>query len=154
MSSSLTFAFLILGLCGACAAASDAIRFERVAAGIHGPTAAANDAGATLDSPRGVVLRDAAECRTLRLPRALDARDPFEGFDWSQHMALFVSLGDRPSAGFAVEIASIEARDGAWFVRVRASAPPAGSMQAAMVTTPFDCVAVPRFDGRIEFVFE
>lgn len=154
MPSSLTLAFLILGLCGACAASFESIRFDRVAAGSHGPSAPVDDAAAKPGSPRGVVLRAAAECGALFMPRALGARDPFEGFDWSRHMALFVSLGDRPSAGFGVEIASIEARDGAWFVHVRSSAPAAGSMQATVVTAPFDCVAVPRFDGRIEFVFE
>ncbi|HTF91062.1 MAG TPA: protease complex subunit PrcB family protein [Planctomycetota bacterium] len=75
-------------------------------------------------------------------------------FDWSKRMLIAVSLGSRPSGGYAVEIDRVLERDSHWVVHARETRPAAGSLQTAVVTSPFDCVSVPRFEGKVEFTVE
>lgn len=71
--------------------------------------------------------------------------------DWTRDMVLGVVLGDRPSGGYSVNIAKIEGTsDGlrVWAAEIR---PVPGAMQAAVVTSPFHLVSVPRHAGKVEF---
>lgn len=74
--------------------------------------------------------------------------------DWSKRMLIAVSLGSRPSGGYGVEIDRVESQGSHWVVHARETRPAPGSMQPAMLTTPFDCVSTPRFDGKVDFSIE
>ncbi len=74
--------------------------------------------------------------------------------DFERDMVVLVALGERPTAGYAVEVVSIE-RDGA-FLRVvaRETKPSADMAQATVLTHPVHAVRVPRSDGPVEVAFE
>jgi PrcB C-terminal len=74
--------------------------------------------------------------------------------DFERDMVVLVALGERPTAGYAVEVVSIQ-RDGA-FLRVvaRETKPSADMAQATVLTHPVHAVRVPRSDGPVEVAFE
>ena len=74
--------------------------------------------------------------------------------DFDHDMVVLVALGERPTAGYSVEVVSIE-RDGA-FLRVvaRETKPSADMAQATVLTHPVHAVRVPRSDGPVEVAIE
>lgn len=74
--------------------------------------------------------------------------------DWSKHMLIAVALGSRPSAGYSVEIDRVYQQGSHWEVHARETRPGPDLLQAAVVTTPYDCVLAPRFEGRVVFNVE
>ena len=77
--------------------------------------------------------------------------DPVPEIDWTRDMVVAVVLGDRPTAGYGVDITRVAEEDGKLVVRSHATAPKPGSVQAQVVTSPFVFRTVPRFDGEVQF---
>ncbi len=77
---------------------------------------------------------------------------PCPEIDFARDMVVVLSLGERPSAGYAVEVHSVE-REGAFLrVQARERKPAPGTGQAAVVTHPFHIVRLPRSAGPVEIV--
>ena len=146
MRIALVLAALSLALPSACRAPAveTPIAFEREAAGQIGPVLEA----------KNLVARSAEEWRACCRGGAPALDAALDDFDWSKRMLIAVALGSRPSGGYSVEIVSVVAADSHWVVRARETRPAPGSLQTAMVTSPFDCVSTPRFDGSVVFSFE
>jgi hypothetical protein len=146
MHASFRWTALAFLLCGACRtpAVKTEIAFERQMTGQLGLAPEA----------KNVVARSAEEWRAFCRPNAPGAEDALRDFDWSAHMLIAVSLGSRPTGGYAVEIDSVEQDGERWIVHARETRPAPGSLQTQMVTSPFDCVATRRFDGNVVFSFE
>lgn len=73
--------------------------------------------------------------------------------DFERDMVVLVALGERPTAGHAVEIVSVEREGG--FLRVRArESETTGDVKATVLTHPIHAVRVPRSDGPVEVEFE
>jgi hypothetical protein len=81
-------------------------------------------------------------------------KPPAPEVDFEREMVVLVALGERTSAGHAVEVVSVEREGGFLRVLARATAPAAGSDQAAVLTHPYHAVRVPRSDGPVEVVLE
>jgi hypothetical protein len=106
----------------------------------------------------------AAEQRVIRTPQAwaeawkqiMQYRIPAPELpvvDFERDMVVLVALGERPTAGHAVEIVSVEREGG--FLRVLArETKAAGDVQATVLTHPIHAVCVPRSDGPVEVAFE
>ena len=124
-----------------CAAAiPDKVPFTILADGAH----------SGIDKPRTVVVRTAAEWKTLCGQHAAGQTCP--PVDFSRSTAVAIFLGTRPSAGYAVAITGVE-RDGqALVVTYRERTPDPGDMVAQMMTAPFQLATFARFDGNIRFV--
>ncbi len=146
MQAAITSALLTLLLASACHApqASSQIAFEPQVTG---------QIGFALEA-KNLVARSAEEWRAICRPNAPGISVELEKFDWSKRMLIAVALGSRPSGGYAIQIDRVSKEGSHWVVHARETRPAKGSMQTAMLTSPFDCVSTPRFEGKVDFIVE
>ena len=137
------FAMSFVGACHSTGSNTD-VPFERVLSGQLGLS----------QEPKNAVVKSAEEWRALFRTSGPGLEPPPVDIDWSKQMLIAVSLGSRPSGGYAVAIDSLSLKDSHWIVHARESRPAKDSLQTAMITAPFDCVATARFDGTVDFIVE
>jgi PrcB C-terminal len=79
------------------------------------------------------------------LAAGLVASPAAPAMDFAEDVVVLVSAGQKPTAGYAIELASDKApvKDGAAGVRVRFKGPAEGMMNAQVVTSPCLVVALP-----------
>jgi hypothetical protein len=107
------------------------------------------DSGVT--SPRRVIVRDEPGWRALWAEHAgLDDTAP--DVDFRTQMVAAVFAGDRPSAGYAVEIVDARRTADTLTLVTCESRPQPGMMSAQIIVSPFHIVALPRFDGAVSFI--
>lgn len=89
-----------------------------------------------------------AELHSHHLPAPLPPEIDFES-----SFVLFVSMGEKPSAGYRVEIEKMKRSDGTLEVTLRLQAPPPGEMSAMVMTQPFVMAKVKKEKGikKVEF---
>ncbi len=153
LSSSLLF----LNGCNACSDGSDIA--GETAAGTASAGAAvstrtlARGGQSGLRKPRQIVVRSAAEWEALWKEHAADRLPtlPMPPIDFTKETVLGVALGDRPTAGYEVQITRADREGDRLVVHTREVTPATDSVQAQVVTSPFDFVVVPRFDGEVVF---
>jgi hypothetical protein len=99
-------------------------------------------AGPGISARRLVSSAEVAEA----LLRAAGAAPVLPPVNWGTEAVVLVSAGQRPGAGYAVELASQKApvKEGEAAVRVSLSSPPAGATGAQLMTNPCLVVAMPR----------
>lgn len=102
-----------------------------------------------IDSPRQAVVRTAAEWSSLWKAHASDR--PAPPVDFSREMVIGLFMGTRPTAGYNVEIVGIENQSGGLVVRYRETTPPPDALTAQVLTSPYQLIAVPKFDGPVRF---
>jgi hypothetical protein len=102
-----------------------------------------------MDDARQAVVRTAAELNALWRLHAPERQQPKVNFD--TEMVVGVFIGSRPSAGFTVQILSVEEQGGATIVRYRETVPPRGGIAAQVITSAYQLVAVPRRTGDVRF---
>lgn len=83
--------------------------------------------------------------RTLPAP-------PLPPVDFTREMVLGVAPGERPTGGYGVRIASVRVDDGRMRVEVRETRPADGAVVPMVLSSPYELVKVPRFDGEVVFV--
>jgi hypothetical protein len=81
-------------------------------------------------------------------------RTPAPEIDFSKDVAVVVALGTKPSSGYSVEIVRVERTAGEIRVVVRRKAPPKGSNQLTVITTPFVVARMAKPDRKVVFVDE
>jgi hypothetical protein len=64
--------------------------------------------------------------------------------DFSREMVIAVFAGSRATAGFGIEIVSVQEESGGLVVRFREKRPRRGAVTAQVITSPFEIIAVPR----------
>jgi hypothetical protein len=99
-----------------------------------------NDASGTF------VIRDEAAWKTYASGNTLNP-------DFSKQMVLYVSLGQRPSAGYGVEFAGIKYETNKITVYVKEIQPKQGSLTAQVITKPAGIKIIDRSNLPVEFVF-
>lgn len=87
---------------------------------------------------------------------AANARKPFAGSksvgEWSY---ILVAAGEKPTAGYSVEIANIcDDRQGKLRVKYRIAGPQTGRLAAQVVTHPYVLVRIPASRAEVEFIKE
>ena len=95
--------------------------------------------------PRARRLASATEVAAALSP-GLGEPQATPAVDWGAEAVVLVAMGQRPTAGHGVELASRKApvKDGAAGLRVTFSSPPAGALTAQVMTSPCLVVALPR----------
>lgn len=146
MQLSPSLCLVVLALVAGCRtpAQESEVAFERALSGQLGLSLEAKNA----------VVKSAEEWRALFSANGPDMKAPPVDIDWSKRMLIAVSLGSRPSGGYAVEIDRIVRQGEHWVVHARESRPAAGSLQTTMITAPFDCVSTARYEGKVDFTVE
>jgi len=102
-----------------------------------------------VDEARQVVVRTAAEWKTLWRRHSPDRDQP--RVDFEREMAVGVFFGSQSTAGFGVEIVSALVEEGVLVVRARETRPQVDRIVAQVITSPYHLVAVPRHSGDVRF---
>lgn len=76
---------------------------------------------------------------------------PAPEVDFEKETVLFVSLGQKRSGGYSVEIVGTKETDGKVEVQLRTREPKKGGFQLQAITSPFHIVAVPKIDAPVKF---
>ncbi|MBI3805382.1 MAG: protease complex subunit PrcB family protein [Nitrospirae bacterium] len=100
--------------------------------------------GKRASSPSVEVIGDRAaferlvtEIHSDRLPPA-----PLPDIDFQQWWAVFISLGEKPSAGYRLKIAEVTRAKETVRVKIETAAPSPGDLQAAVMTAPFALIKI------------
>ena len=109
----------------------------------------ARDAMSSVDAPRQVVARNAAEWAALWRLHAGESTAPT--VDLKARTVVAVFLGSRPSAGFAVDIIGTREMDGTLVVRWQERRPSRDDITAQVLTSPAVIASIPKFAGPIKF---
>jgi len=112
-------------------------------------TIARGDSSGVLDSGR-VVVHDAAAWHALWSAHA-GASAPPPAVDFSTTMVVAAFAGERPSAGYAIEIVGARQESASLAVMVKEAQPSRGAVAAQMIVTPFHIATLPRYDGEVRF---
>jgi hypothetical protein len=115
------------------------VRFTQVASGTQ----------SGIEEAREVVVRSAAEWKTLWQAHAPGEQPP--EIDFSSSTVVGVFLGFRSTGGHRVEITSVERTGDGIVVAWRESRPPRDAIVTQVLTFPFHLVRIPRETGKITF---
>jgi hypothetical protein len=102
-----------------------------------------------VDSEKQVVVRTAAEWKTAWQQHSPDR--PLPVVDFGKEMVVGVFLGSRSTAGYGVEIVSVQPDGGRVVVRYRQGSPRGDAITAQVITSPYHIVAVPKAAGDVTF---
>lgn len=102
-----------------------------------------------IEESRTVVVRTAAEWAALWKRHAPDSALP--PVDFKQSMVLAVFSGSKPSAGHAVEISQVDARESEIVVTYSETQPRPTDMVAQVLTFPFHIVRTEARAGKVTF---
>jgi PrcB C-terminal len=102
-----------------------------------------------IDVRRQVVVRASPEWTALWEQHASDR--PLPPVDFGREMVVALFMGSRPTAGYSVELTSVEERDGAIVVSYRERAPSRDAVTAQILTSPFHIVVVATSAGEVRF---
>jgi hypothetical protein len=72
--------------------------------------------------------------------------------DFGKEMVALAALGERPSAGFGIEIVGARREGGSLRILYSVTEPAPGGMSATVMTQPWHAVVLPRSDGPVEWV--
>lgn len=110
----------------------------------------ATGADSRIEAPRTAVVRTASEWAALWKEHG--GSGPPQAIDFNETMVIAVFAGTKPSAGYSVEIARIQGREGEVVVTYLDHAPRPGDMVAQMLTQPFHIVSATAHGGRVTFL--
>jgi hypothetical protein len=103
----------------------------------------------SIDEPRQVVVRTAAEWQSLWKQHGGDTAVP--PVDFTQSLVAAVFLGSRPSTGFTADITGVKTEGPRTVVEYLEGQPPRDGFAAQMLTSPFHIVRLARTAGAVEF---
>jgi hypothetical protein len=130
--------------------ATDTLPIRRLTSEVHGMFSMSSG----VRDRRESVVRDSVQWRSLwtELVGRRAATTPVPAVDFGREMIVFVSMGSRPTGGYAVTIERITRAPNALVVSAvyRSPGPRCGVGQA--VSAPVDVVLVPRMDLPLRFV--
>jgi hypothetical protein len=112
-------------------------------------TTVAGGGDSQIESARTAVVRTPAEWSALWKDHAPGITPPAVDFQTSMVIAVFA--GTRPSAGYSVEIVTIDATGEQIAVTYRERAPRPDEMVAQMLTQPYHIVRTPTRPGKVSF---
>lgn len=114
-------------------------------------TTIARGDGSGIIRPGRTIVRDPVEWQALWAAHAGPAA-PAPDVDFTHDMVAAVFAGERPSAGYGIEIAGTREEGSAMAVVVRETPPPRGAVTAQLIVSPFHIARMPRHDGEVRFV--
>jgi uncharacterized membrane protein len=110
---------------------------------------AKGDSSEIVDAARHVI-RDGPAWQALWSAHAGSAA-PCPHVDFASRMVVAAFAGERPTPGYAIEIAGARRERSSLTVIVNEVAPPRGALAAQIIVTPFHIVTLARYDGDVRF---
>jgi hypothetical protein len=97
------------------------------------------------------VARSEEEWRALwnRHTSTFSSRPDLPAIDFAHEMVICVLMGPQPTAGYEIEVAHIEIKNGGYFLRAFGTTPEYGAVMTPVVSHPYHMIAVPRRDGNV-----
>ena len=102
-----------------------------------------------VDDLKQVTARTTDEWNAVWKQHAPDR--PAPAVDFSREMVVGIFVGSRNSAGYSVEIVSVEKQAAGILVRYKETMPSRAAVTAQILTSPYHLVAVPKQDGTVRF---
>ena len=97
-------------------------------------------------------INNEAEFQTYWAQHSGSAANAPRGIEWGKELLIAINLGSRPSSGYAVYVETIaRPTPNDLVVRYVESQPPKGSINAAVMTSPWVLVRMERAGGNIRF---
>ncbi len=143
---------LLAAACGCASSSSD----ESASSATHvGARVVASGSQTGIRGERDFVVRNSDEWTALwREHGSFQIPPPAQpDVDWTTSMVIGVVAGRRPTPGYELSLTRLERRS-SHLRAVITETKPVGAAQAAVLTTPFLFVAVPKSDEPVEFVRE
>ena len=139
--------FVLCGLLWACPAMTTSIQHHVIERGAA--------PGQRFAAPRFEVITDAARFRQVfhNLHADQIPPPPAPVIDFERALVILVAMGQRPTAGYRVEIDQVEQQGEALQVSVRYEKPLPQSYHAAVVTQPFVLAQAPKTPGVRRVIF-
>jgi hypothetical protein len=106
-----------------------------------------------IQEPKQIVVTNATQWAELWQKHSVK-REPKPQppeIDFSKQTVLFVSLGEKHTGGYGVEIADVKKENGKTEVTVKTKSPKPGGFQIQAITAPFVIVAIPKVEGEVQF---
>jgi hypothetical protein len=117
------------------------------------PLAGSTDAAGDIRGEATWVVRDAETFARLWV-QFFGRQREVPAVDFSRHMVVVATMGQQPTAGYAIEITGMSAsRGGELAVHVRTTSPGANCGVATVLTTPVVMSRARRTDGPVRFDF-
>jgi hypothetical protein len=136
---------VLLASATACAAIAVTVPFTILAQGI----------ASGVGQPTQIVVRSQSDWAALWSRHArTQLASPPPPVDFSRDMVVALFMGERPTAGYAIEVTRIERTDAGLAVHYRATGPDPAAMNAQVLTRPFQLIRLPRVDDAVTFVAE
>ncbi len=98
------------------------------------------------NGPLNMVIKDKETWRTV-------ARDSVINVDFTKQMILYVSLGEKPTAGYSVVISGVKYGTNKIQVFITQKSPQPGAVTAQIITYPVCVKVIDKSDLPVEFVF-
>jgi uncharacterized membrane protein len=114
-------------------------------------TTIAKGDGSGIVRPRRTVARSAGEWQALWAAHAGPAVAAPQ-IDFSREMVAAAFGGERPTPGYAIEIADARLEGDALVIPISEQPPVRGGVAAQVIVSPFHMVRMPRHDGEVRFV--
>jgi hypothetical protein len=136
---------VLLASCTACAAVAATVPFTTLA---HGSASG-------VVQPTRIVVRSQNDWAALwsRHVRTQSTSPP-PPVDFSRDMVVALFMGERPTAGYAIEVTRIERTGAGLTVHYRMTRPDPAALNAQALTQPFQLIKLPRVDDAVTFVAE
>jgi len=99
--------------------------------------------------PQQVTVADQSAWATLWARHAPGRERP--AVDFSREIVIAIFMGQRTTAGYAVDVVGVREEGGATVVDYKESAPPRDAITAQVMTSPFVMVAIRKPAGAIRF---
>jgi len=98
------------------------------------------------------VIRDAVTFARV-WTQLFRARRELPTIDFSTQMIVVATMGQQPSAGYAIKITGSRRSDRGLIVYVTTASPSTTCSTAAVITYPVAIARLPRYDGQVRFEF-
>lgn len=80
-----------------------------------------------------------------------EPKTPPPEIDFSKQSILFISLGQKRTGGYGVEINDIQKKEGKTEILIQTTSPKPGGFQLQALSAPFVIVATAKIEGPVEF---
>jgi uncharacterized membrane protein len=114
-------------------------------------TTIASGDGSGIVRPGRTIARDRMEWQALWAAHAGPAA-PVPDVDFAREMVVAAFAGERPSPGYAIEIADAREEGAALAIEIKEVPPPRGAVAAQVIVSPFHIVRMGRWNGEVRFV--